>query len=103
MSTLRSIGYEAEGERIRIGFIDAAGARSYRELQGPDKRRALEWVATRVAWLQAREPGVVVRSLRLKLDEARALLTLAGEPPRAITLEGSSYDEFSDGALEVVA
>lgn len=102
MSAVRSLGYQAEGERIRIGFVDAAGARTYRELQGQDRARALTWVATRIAWLRAREPDACVRSLRLKLDEARALVTLEGDPPRAISLEGSSYDDFADGVLGVL-
>lgn len=98
---VRSLGFEAARERVRLGLTDETGARSYRELQGADKERVLRWIGTRIEWLLAREPGVEVRSMRIKLDEARALLTLAGDPPRAITLDGSSYEDFAAG-LELV-
>ncbi len=94
---VRSLGFEAAGERVRLGLADASGARCYRELQGAEREHVLAWIATRFEWLRAREPGVEVRSIRVKLDEARALLTLAGEPPRAITLVDSSYDDFASG------
>lgn len=105
MSTIRSIGFEAASQRIRLGLTDERGARSYRELRGAALERARAWVDGRVAWLAAREPGIALRSLRLQLDDARALITLEappGESPRAITLEGSSYDDFASGALAEV-
>jgi hypothetical protein len=99
---VRSLGFEAAGERVRLGLVDEAGARSYRELRGPEKERALAWIATRATWLRAREPGIEVRSMRVQIDEARVLLTLVGVPPRAITLDGASYDDFASGIDTVI-
>lgn len=93
---IRSIGFESG--RVRIGLAD----RTYRELRDADRARALAWLATREHWLREREPGVVLRSLRVQPAQRRALVTLEGEPPRALTLEGSSYDDFVTG-LDAIA
>ncbi len=98
---VRSFGYDAEGGRIRLGLQETNGARSYRELDGDEFARARVYVDSRIAWLAAREPGISLRSLRIQLDTRRALITLEGDPPRALTLEDASFEEFV-GDLEVV-
>lgn len=51
------------------------------------------------AWLEAREPGVVVRVVMLDLERRRAVVTLEAAPrPRVVTLVGASFEDFLTGA-----
>jgi hypothetical protein len=59
------------------------------DLRGDDAERAMAAARPIVAWLEAREPDVVVRSIAIDRDAPRALVTLEAEPrPRVIRVDG---------------
>ena len=59
------------------------------DLRGDDADGALAAARPMIAWLEAREPGIVVRSISVDRDAPRALVTLEAEPrPRVIRIEG---------------
>ncbi len=53
-------------------------------------------------WLEAREPGVVVRSISVRLDaERRVLVSIASEPkPRALRFAMPYADELRDAGRD---
>ena len=72
------------------------------DLRGADARAILELAAPIRAWLEAREPGVVLRSLSLDRDRLRVLVTLEDKPrPRVIRLDPPYANEIVELATEL--
>ncbi len=62
------------------------------DLRGDDAARVIRAARPMIAWLEAREPGVDVRSL--SVNDARILVSLSSEPkPRALRIEDTSLRE----------
>jgi hypothetical protein len=75
------------------------------DLLGESAEEALAAAAPIVRWLEAREPGVVVRSISVDLARPRALVTLEATPkPRVLRIEGAAATELLDeaGPLEAL-
>ncbi len=74
------------------------------DLSGADAQAAIEAARPVVAWLDAREPGVVVRSISVKTKGPRVLVSLAplgSDPrPRAMRFDPPYADELRDAARE---
>lgn len=74
------------------------------DLRGADAHTAIEAARPVVAWLDAREPGVVVRSISVKTEGPRVLISLAPlgtDPrPRAMRFDGAYATELRDAARE---
>jgi hypothetical protein len=68
------------------------------DLRGEDARAVFELASPFRAWLEAREPGVTLRSLSVDLAAARVLITL--EPmteeqrPRVVRIDPPSSEEL---------
>lgn len=71
------------------------------DLRGSDAARVIAAARPMIEWLEAREPGVEVRSI--SVNEARVLVSLAAEPkPRAIRIEDRSLREAGRAAEALV-
>jgi hypothetical protein len=67
------------------------------DLRGTDADAVIEASRPMIAWLEVREPGVVVRSISMKLSPPRALVSLAATPrPRALRFDGLFAEELRD-------
>lgn len=74
------------------------------DLRGDAAARVLEAAAPIRAWLEAREPGVALRSLSIDRARMRVLVTLdgaAGERPRVLRFDPPSANELVDAAAEL--
>jgi hypothetical protein len=72
------------------------------DLRGAEARAILELAAPIRAWLEAREPGVVLRSLSVDRERPRVLVTLEAEPrPRVLRLDPPYANEIVDLAIEL--
>lgn len=74
------------------------------DLRGDDAERAMASAKPIEAWLLAREPGVVLRSLSIDRAKMRVLVTLEatspGERPRVIRFDPPHANELVDAARE---
>jgi hypothetical protein len=74
------------------------------DLRGEDAARVIAAARPVIAWLEAREPGVNVRSISVRVQGPRVLVSLepaAGEPkPRALRFEPPYASELRDAALD---
>lgn len=77
------------------------------DLRGPRARAVLAALGPVRAWLEAREPGVALRSLSADLERRRVLVTLAPGPgeerPRVVRFDPPWADELLAAAAEVEA
>jgi hypothetical protein len=67
------------------------------DLRGEEARAILALAAPFRAWLEAREPGVVLRSLSVDTSSRRVLITLEpnpGERPRVVRIDPPHGDEL---------
>jgi hypothetical protein len=68
------------------------------DLRGEDARAVLELVAPVRQWLEAREPGIVLRSMSVDLSAPRVLVTLApereGGRPRVLRFDSPHAEEL---------
>lgn len=68
------------------------------DLRGAEARPVLELAAPFRAWLNAREPGVVLRSLSVDLAARRIVITLEptapGERPRVVRIDPPHAEEL---------
>lgn len=76
------------------------------DLRGDDARAVLAEMGGIRAWLEAREPGVVLRSLSVDLARPRVLVTLAApagsaERPRVLRFDPPYADELVLAAAPV--
>ncbi len=73
------------------------------DLRGEDATAILTAMQPMLAWLDAREPGVVVRSISVRTSPPRVLVSLgplgADARPRAIRFESPFADELRSLAL----
>jgi hypothetical protein len=93
----------AEGH---VRAVPAEGLRGERftgpgvDLRGEDALRAIAAARPILAWLDAREPGVVVRSISVAIQHPRVLVTLEPGPndarPRALRFDPPHADELRD-------
>jgi hypothetical protein len=74
------------------------------DLRGPDAAAAIEAARPTIAWLDAREPGVEVRSISVRTEGPRVLVSLApagSDPrPRAMRFDPPYADELRDAGKE---
>ena len=74
------------------------------DLRGADAKAAIEAVRPLIEWLDAREPGVQVRSISVRTSGPRVLISLApagADPrPRAMRFDPPYANELRDGGLE---
>lgn len=74
------------------------------DLRGEDAARAIAAAAPVEAWLVAREPGIVLRSLSVDRGKMRVLVTLEpaspGERPRVVRFDAPHAGEIVDAARE---
>ncbi|MBX3207842.1 MAG: hypothetical protein KF764_22540 [Labilithrix sp.] len=74
------------------------------DLRGADARAAIAAARPLLAWLDAREPGVVVRSISVRVAGPRVLVSLApagADPrPRAVRFDPPWADEIRDAGRE---
>lgn len=74
------------------------------DLRGSDALAAIEAARPIIAWLDAREPGVIVRSISVKTEGPRVLVSLAplgAEPrPRAMRFDPPYANELRDAGRE---
>lgn len=74
------------------------------DLRGADAERAIAAARPVEAWLHAREPGVVLRSLSVDRARMRVLVTLEatspGERPRVIRFDPPHANELVDAAAD---
>lgn len=71
------------------------------DLRGEDARAVLEHAGPIRAWLEAREPGVVLRSFSADLPRQRVLVTLepeASDRPRVLRFDPPSSTELLEAA-----
>jgi hypothetical protein len=78
------------------------------DLRGADARAVLAELGPVRAWLEAREPGVTVRSFSVDLGRLRVLVTLAppdgtAERPRVLRFDPPSANELVEAAAPVEA
>jgi len=78
------------------------------DLRGDEAERIIALAKPMIAWLEAREPGIVVRSLSVDRAKMRVLVTLEqdGDRPRALRFDPPSANEIVDAgarAEEVIA
>lgn len=77
------------------------------DLRGDAARHVLNAAAPLRAWLEAREPGVVLRSVSVDRGRPRVIVTLepaSGEPrPRVVRLDSPFADELVAAAGELEA
>jgi hypothetical protein len=78
------------------------------DLRGEDAARAIVAARPIVDWLAAREPGIVVRSISVRIADPRVLVTLepgSNDPkPRALRFDPPQAQELRDAgrAAEVL-
>lgn len=72
------------------------------DLRGDEAERILALAKPMVAWLEAREPGIVMRSLSVDRSKQRVLVTLEqdGDRPRALRFDPPSATELIDAGAE---
>ena len=109
-SALPLTSYRIHLEDVHVRAVPARDARGASfvgpgiDLRGADAHAAIEAARPVVAWLDAREPGVVVRSISVKTEGPRVLISLAplgADPrPRAMRFEGSYATELRDAARD---
>ncbi|HSO37504.1 MAG TPA: hypothetical protein VLT33_33495 [Labilithrix sp.] len=71
------------------------------DLRGDEARAVLDLAGPVRAWLEAREPGVVLRSLSVDRTSRRVLITLEpnpGERPRVVRVDPPHSDDLLAGA-----
>lgn len=69
------------------------------DLLGAEAERVIAAARPLVEWLEAREPGVVVRSV--SVNDRRVLVSVDGTPrPRALRFDPPSSDELRDAGHE---
>jgi hypothetical protein len=75
------------------------------DLVGERARAAIALAQPMLEWLDAREPGVRVRSLSADLASGRVLVTVddGGERPRVLRIDAPSSAELLDRAAPLVA
>lgn len=73
------------------------------DLRGDEAERILALAKPMIAWLEAREPGIVMRSLSVDRTRQRVLVTLEqeGDRPRALRFDPPSATELIDAGTEV--
>lgn len=73
------------------------------DLRGEEAERVIALAKPMVAWLEAREPGIVMRSLSVDRAKMRVLVTLEqeGDRPRALRFDPPSANELVDAGAEV--
>lgn len=110
MTALRLASYKIRFHDVHVRAVpacDASGA-SFTgpgvDLMGADALAAIEAARPVIAWLDAREPGVVVRSISVKTEGPRVLVSLAplgADPrPRAMRFDPPYANELQDAARE---
>ena len=74
------------------------------DLRGEDARAVIEAARPVIAWLDAREPGVDVRSISVRTAGPRVLVSLApaglDQRPRAVRFEPPHADDLRAAATE---
>jgi hypothetical protein len=72
------------------------------DLRGDAAEHIFELARPMIAWLEAREPGIVMRSLSVDRSKPRVLVTLdrAGDRPRALRFDPPSAIELIDAGAE---
>jgi hypothetical protein len=74
------------------------------DLLGDDARAAIAAAEPIVGWLRAREPGVLVRSISIRMAGPRVLVSLAVRPgdarPRALRFDPPYAEELRDAGRE---
>jgi hypothetical protein len=73
------------------------------DLRGEEAERILALAKPMIAWLEAREPGIVMRSLSVDRAKMRVLVTLeeeGGARPRALRFDPPSSSELVDLGAE---
>ena len=72
------------------------------DLRGEDAEHVLALAKPMIAWLEAREPGIVMRSLSVDRQKQRVLVTLEqeGDRPRALRFDPPSAMELIDAGAE---
>lgn len=72
------------------------------DLRGEEAARILALASPMVAWLKAREPGIVMRSLSVHRGRERVLVTLEqeGDRPRVLRFDPPSATELIDAGAE---
>lgn len=72
------------------------------DLRGDEAERILALARPMIAWLEAREPGIVIRSLSVDREEQRVLVTLEqeGDRPRALRFDPPSATELIAAGVE---
>ena len=76
------------------------------DLRGDEARTILGLAGPIRAWLEAREPGVVLRSLSIDLGERRVLITLEpnpGQRPRVVRVDPPHSEDLLAGARALEA
>ena len=69
------------------------------DLLGAEAEGVITAARPLVEWLEAREPGVVIRSV--SVNDRRVLVSVESEPrPRALRFDPPSSDELRDAARE---
>jgi hypothetical protein len=112
---LGSLGSARQGDRLRLGSYKIRFAdRHIRampegfpgpgvDLRGEEADRLIDLAKPMVAWLEAREPGIVMRSLSVDRAKQRVLVTLEqqGARPRALRFDPPSSTELIDAGAPV--
>jgi hypothetical protein len=72
------------------------------DLRGEEAERVLTLALPMIGWLEAREPGIVVRSLSVDRAKMRVLVTLEqeGDRPRALRFDPPSANEIVDAGRD---
>ena len=72
------------------------------DLRGEEAERIFALARPMIAWLEAREPGIVMRSLSVDRSKQRVLVTLdeEGDRPRALRFDPPSATEIIDAGAE---
>jgi hypothetical protein len=89
----------------RVGLDGAPFEGPGVDLRGVDAALAIRAAQPLIAWLDAREPGVQVRSISVRTDGPRVLISLeprgTGDPrPRAMRFDPPYANELRDAASE---
>jgi hypothetical protein len=72
------------------------------DLRGDDAARVIAAARPMLEWLEAREPGVEVRSI--SMNDARALVSVSGDPkPRALRIDDASLRDAGCDAEALIA
>jgi hypothetical protein len=72
------------------------------DLRGDAAEHIFELARPMIAWLEAREPGIVMRSLSVDRAKQRVLVTLEreGDRPRALRFDPPAATELIDAGAE---